>query len=61
MKRNLFNIDKNNPSNANGLQSDKVCEPCASECKKIDKKINGRELSNLKDEDIAHILYPFKL
>ena len=61
MKKNLFNIDINNSSNANGLQSLEVCEPCASECKKINRRINDRKLSNLKDEEIAHILYPFRI
>lgn len=47
MKKNLFEIDYNKSSEA--------CFPCASECKKIDRKINNRELSNLKDEDVTHI------
>jgi hypothetical protein len=59
VKKNLFNIDINNSSNANGSQSLKACEPCASECKKINKKINGRKLSDIKDEEVAHILSPF--
>ena len=59
MKRNLFFIDKNNPSHTNGSHPLKACEPCASECKKINKKINGRKLSDIKDEEVAHILSPF--
>ncbi len=60
MKKNLFNIDKNNSSDANVSQSLRACEPCALECKKISRRINDRRLSDLRDEEIAHILYPFK-
>ena len=59
MKKNLFNIDLNYSSKADGSYSLKTCEPCASECKKINKKINGRKLSDIKDEEVAHILFPF--
>jgi hypothetical protein len=51
MKKNLFEIDYN--------KSSKVCDPCALECKKIDRKINKRKLSELKDEEVAHILNVF--
>ena len=57
MKKNLFDIDYNNSS------EDKVplktCEPCSTECKKINVKINGRKLSELKEEEVPHILSPF--
>ena len=59
MKKNLFNIDLNNPSDASGAQLLKACEPCASECKKINKIINGRKLSDIEDKEVAHILSPF--
>ena len=60
MKKNLFNIDLNYSSKADGSYSLKTCEPCASECEKINKKINGRKLTDIKDdEEIAHILSPF--
>ena len=59
MKKNLFNIDLNNSSNEDGSFSLKTCEPCASECEKINKKINGRKLSDIKNEEVAHILSPF--
>jgi hypothetical protein len=59
VKKNLFYINLNNSSNANGSQSLKACEPCARECKKIDKKINGRKLTDIKDVEVAHILSPF--
>jgi hypothetical protein len=59
VKKNLFDIDLDNSSNVYGSQSLKACDPCAAECKKISKKINGRKLSDIKDEEVAHILSPF--
>ena len=47
MKQNLFDINYN--------KSSKVCDPCALECKKINKKVNNRKLSDIKDEEVAHI------
>ena len=52
MKQNLFNINYNNSS--------KTCNPCTLECKKINKKINKRKLSEIKNEEIAHILNIFE-
>ena len=51
-KKNLFEIDYN--------KSSKACDPCALECKKINKKINKRKLSEIKNEEIAHILNIFE-
>ena len=59
MKKNLLNIDLNNSSDEHGSFSLKTCEPCVSECEKINKKINGRKLSDIKNEEVAHILSPF--
>ena len=59
MKKNLFNIDLNNFSRTNSSQSLKACEPCSREVKKINRKINGRKLSDIKEEEAAHILSPF--
>ena len=59
MKKNLFNIDLDNSSEAKGSSSLKACDPCAAECKKINKKINDRKLSDIKDDEVAHILSPF--
>ncbi len=53
MKQNLFNIDYN--------KSSKACEPCALECKKIDSKINNRKLTEIKNEEVAHILKVFDI
>ena len=61
MKKNLFNIYKNNSSSVNdqshGVQE--TCEPCSLECEKMNIKINNRKLSDIKDEEVAHILSPF--
>ena len=59
MKKNLSSTNYNNSS------ADKVtlkaCDPCATECKKINVKINGRKLSELKVEEVPHILSPFNI
>ena len=57
MKKNLLDIDYNNSSGDTVLL--KACDPCATECKKINVKINGRKLSELKEEEVPHILSPF--
>ena len=59
MKKNLFNIDENKSSDVYGSQTLKACDPCAAECEKINRKINNRKLSDIKDEEVAHILFPF--
>ena len=59
MKKNLFNIDLDKSSNVHESQSLKACDPCAAECEKINRKINNRKLSDIKDDEVAHILSPF--
>tara|TARA_Y100000389_G_scaffold1169_1_gene1202 strand:+ start:65 stop:262 length:198 start_codon:yes stop_codon:yes gene_type:complete len=60
MKKNLFSFDKNNSSNASGSQvSQIICKPCANECKKIEIKINNRKLSDIKDEEVDHLISVF--
>ena len=59
MKKNLFNIDLDKSSDVYGSQSLKACDPCAAECEKINRKINNRKLSDIKDEEVAHILNVF--
>ena len=59
MKKNLLNIDLNKSSDVYGSQSLKACDPCAAEREKINRKINNRKLSDIKDEEVAHILSPF--
>ena len=51
-KKNLFEIDYN--------KSSKACDPCASECKKINLKINNRKFSELKNGEVSHILNIFE-
>ncbi len=51
-KKNLFEIDYN--------KSSKACDPCASECKKINLKINNRKFSELKNDEVSHILKIFE-
>ena len=59
VKKNLFKIDLDKSSDVYGSQSLKACDPCAAECEKINKKINNRKLSDIKDKEVAHILSPF--
>jgi len=59
VKKNLFDIDLNKSSDVYGSQSQKACDPCAAECEKIDRRINNRKLSDIKDDEVAHILFPF--
>ena len=61
MKKNLFNIDDNKSSDVYGSQSQKACDPCAAECEKINRKINNRKLSDIKDDEVTHILSPFNI
>ena len=51
-KKNLFEFDLN--------KSTKACDPCASECKKINLKINNRKFSELKNDEVSHILKIFE-
>ena len=51
-ERDLLHIDYN--------KSSKSCDPCALECKKIDKKVNNRRLSDLKDAEVSYILQVFE-
>ena len=41
-------------------KSSEACDPCALECKKINEKINKRELSELKNKEVSHILSIFE-
>jgi len=46
-------------SEFNYNKSSKACPACSEECKKIDRRINDRELSEIKDEEVPHILKLF--
>ena len=60
MKKNLFTFNLNNFSVRSGsYSSQETCEQCSSECEKIEKKINNRKLSELKDDDIDHVINVF--
>ena len=60
MRKNLFNFNKNNSFNASVSQVGQItCEPCANECKKIEIKINNRKLSDIKNEEIDHLINVF--
>ena len=60
MKKDLFNFNKNNSSNASGSQVGQItCEPCANECKKIEIKINNRKLSDIKHQEIDRLISVF--
>jgi len=62
VKKNLFYFDKNNSSDVNGsLVGQITCEPCASACENIKKKINNRKLSDIKDDEVSYILSPFNI
>ena len=36
-----------------------ACYPCNQECEKINKRINERKLSQIKTEEVPHILKVF--
>tara|TARA_Y100000992_G_scaffold202039_1_gene137785 strand:+ start:614 stop:781 length:168 start_codon:yes stop_codon:yes gene_type:complete len=42
-------------------KSSKACPTCASECEKINKRINKRKLTELDTKEIPHILKVFDL
>ena len=44
----LLDIDYN--------KSSKACDPCAIECERINRKVNNRKLSEIKNEEVAHNL-----
>ena len=50
-KKFMSNIDLN--------KSSKACSPCNLECKKINKRINNRKLSEIKTKEVPHILKVF--
>ena len=60
MKKNLFTFNLNNSSVRSGsYSSQETCEPCSTECEKIKKKINNRKLSDIKHEEIDHLISVF--
>ena len=60
MKKNLFDFNLNISQNNNSsLEGQITCEPCLSECEKIKRKINNRKLSEIKNNDIDHVINVF--
>ena len=52
-------VEKKFMSNINYNKSSKACSPCNLECKKINKRINDRKLSEIKTKEVPHILKVF--
>ena len=46
---------------SSSLEGQITCEPCSSECEKIENKINNRKLSEIKKSDIDRITNVFDL
>jgi len=46
-------------SNIDYNKSSVACDPCSKECKKIDKRINKRKISEIKTKEVPHILKVF--
>ena len=49
--RSLFDVDYN--------KSTKSCNPCMNVCKKVNNKINGRELSKVSNNEMKEIVKVF--
>jgi hypothetical protein len=48
---------RNSRRTSDGLQVGQItCEPCSLEVKKMNMKINKRKLSDIKKEEVAHLL-----
>ena len=50
-KKFISEFDYNNSATA--------CPACSKECKKIDKRINKRKLSEIRTKEVPHILKVF--
>ena len=50
-KKFITDFDYNN--------SAEECSPCSEECKKIEKRINKRNLSEINNQEVPHILKLF--
>ncbi len=62
MKKNLFDFNLYNSSVKDvSLEGQITCEPCTSECERIKRKINNRKLSEIKKNDIDHVINVFDL
>jgi len=60
VRKNLFDFNLSiSQKNSSSLEGQITCEPCLSECEKIKKKINNRKLSEIKNNDIDHVINVF--
>ena len=60
MRKNLFDFNLSiSQKNSSSLEGQITCEPCLSGCEKIKKKINNRKLSEIKNNDIDHVINVF--
>ena len=48
-------------SDVNFNKSAQPCTPCAEECKKINKRINNRKISEISTKDFPHISKVFNI
>ena len=55
----MLTVKKKFMSNIDYNKSSKSCPQCAEECKKINKRINDRKLSEIKTKEVPHILKVF--
>ena len=49
--KNLFHVNYNKSASS--------CNPCMDACKKVNKKINGRKLSDVSNKEIKKLLKVF--
>ena len=62
MKKNLFDFNLYNSSvKDDSFEGQITCEPCSSECERIKRKINNRKFSEIKKNDIDHVINVFDL
>ena len=57
----MSNIDKEFIQEIDLNKSSEACPTCASECEKINNRINGRELSDLETKEVPQILKVFNI
>ena len=55
----MLRVQKKFMSDIDYNKSSESCPQCAEECKKINKRINKRKLSEIKDKEFPHILKVF--
>ena len=55
----MSNIDKEFIQEIDLNKSSKACPACALECEKINRRINGRELSKIETKEYRQILKVF--